>query len=475
MANSFIPTSLSLTSTFQQLSTLLEAAGITDALESPVASLPGYIKNNDTAIAVYIGQGTSEPSNWATIAPEAAILFDAGLNANEIWLKCASSTVTADFVEGASEYAPPLVNGVIGTITATEGDVPMADADGNLVASSISDDGAGTVSIASDVTATGTLTSDDATTPALIIASGNTNTGYIDLFGKTSGKIRITTADATAQTINITAAAQTSGASTITIPDLAGASTAPVFTSIAQTLTNKTLTAPIIATGGKIVDAGGDEYVVFTEAATPVTYIGITSGNTGVAPQLRGAGEANTSLLLAGTGTGNVTIGDGADVTKLLSVELSGATTAKTMTIASSQTDDRTITLPDATGTVALTSNINGGAKVYKALLAQTGTDAPVATVLENSLGGTLVWTRDNVGIYFATLAGAFTTDAKIWSSLRAGHFYLTGGDATQITTLVRGGDNYLILGVFDTTNGSINNAAELESPAFPFDLLIYP
>lgn len=47
--------------------------------------------------------------------------------------------------------------------------------------------------------------------------------------------------------------------------------------------------------------------------------------------------------------------------------------------------------------------------KVYKALLSQTGTNAPVATVLENTLGGTVVWSYDSVGNYKATLSGAFT------------------------------------------------------------------
>lgn len=49
--------------------------------------------------------------------------------------------------------------------------------------------------------------------------------------------------------------------------------------------------------------------------------------------------------------------------------------------------------------------------KVYSALLAQDGTSAPVATVLENTLGGTVVWTRTGEGVYVATLAGAFVTD----------------------------------------------------------------
>jgi hypothetical protein len=45
---------------------------------------------------------------------------------------------------------------------------------------------------------------------------------------------------------------------------------------------------------------------------------------------------------------------------------------------------------------------------VYTALLTQSGTSAPVATVLENTLGGTVVWSYDDVGVYIGTLAGAF-------------------------------------------------------------------
>lgn len=46
--------------------------------------------------------------------------------------------------------------------------------------------------------------------------------------------------------------------------------------------------------------------------------------------------------------------------------------------------------------------------KVYTALLTQTGTDAPIATVLENTIGN-IVWTRSSAGDYQATLNEAFT------------------------------------------------------------------
>lgn len=60
----------------------------------------------------------------------------------------------------------------------------------------------------------------------------------------------------------------------------------------------------------------------------------------------------------------------------------------------------------------------SGGAGylVYTALLSQSGTDAPVATVLENTLGGTVVWSYDDVGSYIATLAGVFAAN-KTWFS----------------------------------------------------------
>jgi len=47
------------------------------------------------------------------------------------------------------------------------------------------------------------------------------------------------------------------------------------------------------------------------------------------------------------------------------------------------------------------------GVKVYRALLTQSGTDAPNATVLENSVGPA-IWTRVGSGDYRLTLAGAF-------------------------------------------------------------------
>ena len=53
--------------------------------------------------------------------------------------------------------------------------------------------------------------------------------------------------------------------------------------------------------------------------------------------------------------------------------------------------------------------------KVYTALLTQTGTDAPVATVLENTLGGEVVWSYIEVGNYFGSISNeGFVNDKTI-------------------------------------------------------------
>lgn len=90
------------------------------------------------------------------------------------------------------------------------------------------------------------ITLSNATTPTLLLDVGMTNTGFIGIKGKTSGMFKLTTADATAQTLTVSVAAQTVGAATYTIPDAAGAAQTFVTLALAQTLTNKTLTAPVI-------------------------------------------------------------------------------------------------------------------------------------------------------------------------------------------------------------------------------------
>jgi len=75
-----------------------------------------------------------------------------------------------------------------------------------------------------------------------------------------------------------------------------------------QTLTNKTLTAPKIVSGGFIADAGGDENLVFTEVGTPVNELRITNAATGNGPILAAIStsttDSNIDLNINPLGTG---------------------------------------------------------------------------------------------------------------------------------------------------------------------------
>ena len=62
--------------------------------------------------------------------------------------------------------------------------------------------------------------------------------------------------------------------------------------------------------------------------------------------------------------------------------------------------------------------------KVYTALLSQTGTDAPTAVVLENTLGGVPVWTRYDEGKYRCTLSGTFTANKTFFSYSKSSSNY---------------------------------------------------
>lgn len=92
------------------------------------------------------------------------------------------------------------------------------------------------------------------------------------------------------------------------------------------------------------------------------------------------------------------------------------------------------------TFTIGSISDLIKPYKVYTALLTQEGTNPPTAQVLENTLGGDIVWTYDLTGQYKGTLIGAFTenktalfiTDSTYNSASNA--YILTDGSGNAIT-----------------------------------------
>lgn len=70
---------------------------------------------------------------------------------------------------------------------------------------------------------------------------------------------------------------------------------------------------------------------------------------------------------------------------------------------------------------VSQSSGSDPGYLVYTALLTQSGTDDPTATVLANTFSPTPVWTRVSVGRYKLTSAGSFTVGKTICTGFTDG------------------------------------------------------
>lgn len=165
--------SLTLSTTYQKLSTLLATAYPTITNDAIIANV-GYFRNTSGTISCYVAAGyTSAPSSSiGLLGALQAVDFVEGMNANDVWLKSASGTPTVDFWIGAMSGAGPRVTGVIGTLTGTDNTVPKASS-GNLVDSSIVDDGA-TVAISEPVAVTGAITA----TSSIKSSSATAGIGY---------------------------------------------------------------------------------------------------------------------------------------------------------------------------------------------------------------------------------------------------------------------------------------------------------
>ena len=88
------------------------------------------------------------------------------------------------------------------------------------------------------------------------------------------------------------------------------------------------------------------------------------------------------------------------------------------------------------------------GYKKYVALISQTGTNAPTATVLENSLGGTPTFSYITIGNYDLTLTSAFPA-SKTWVVGGSADISAGGGDFATLD-IKRSTDNIIKLRTYD-------------------------
>lgn len=186
---------------------------------------------------------------------------------------------------------------------------------------------------------------------------------------------------------------------------------------------------------------------------------GVSVDNGGLTVQ--GSAGNNGSVTLAGNGVVNGTT----------SVKLAVGSVDKVTIASTGATFSNQVTIPAtpvASTDAASKSYVDGitGYTTYVARVSQTGTNAPVATVISNNTGLTFTWTRQGVGSYRVTPSSAFVIN-KTW-------IQMTGGDLSSGTTSVS------IKDISTTTATAVNvnlvngNVADNITAAF-VEIRIYP
>ena len=101
----------------------------------------------------------------------------------------------------------------------------------------------------------------------------------------------------------------------------------------------------------------------------------------------------------------------------------------------------------------AFANSYSLGYTVYTALIDQAGTAAPTATVLQNTTGGTITWSRTSAGVYAAVISGTTypvnktavflgntnahnTISAKATTTTKVGFEQIRNADDTSVDTL---------------------------------------
>ena len=267
---------------------------------------------------------------------------------------------------------------------------------------------------------------------------------------------RATTDTLTNKTLTAPTIATITNGGTVTIPS--GADTLVARTST-DTLTNKTLTAPKIADAGFIADANGAEQVIFQTTASAVNELEITNAATGgsavastsTAPIIGASGETNVDLALLPKGTGHVTIRSTGGSNNQGAIKLNCEQNTHGQTLMGqphSASDSGFFMLPLDGGSARATPNVLlSGAKTIATVQALSGAGAVSLNTLHTQLTTT--------GAQAQTLANGVNGQIKIITMVA------DGGDGTLTpATFANGstitfndvGDSVLL--IYNTTGG---------------------
>lgn len=118
--------------------------------------------------------------------------------------------------------------------------------------------------------------------------------------------------------------------------------------------TSPTITTPVIA---RINDANGNEALVLASVASAINYLSITNSAIGVNPTLSSAGDdTNIGMILLTKGTGQFNLNSNNTTTPLL-INSGTSLQHSTAFVFANTAASRTVTFPDASGTVAFTGS----------------------------------------------------------------------------------------------------------------------
>lgn len=160
---------ITLSSSYQKLSTLLVSAGFTSFNSSTVFTETVAFRNDDSSITEYIAAGYDAAPTTAIgpLPKQISITYGPGLNSAEVWVKSASGTPTLTVSVGAIAIQSPTI-AALASVTVTN-NVLSKGSSGDLVDSSITDDGT-TVTFAEPlITVTGTTAVANINSPAGVL------------------------------------------------------------------------------------------------------------------------------------------------------------------------------------------------------------------------------------------------------------------------------------------------------------------